>query len=216
VDGLYPDSAAKVALVLAVGREAKDHLISEFGIGEELAINIVGWVDDELHCLGQMDLQFGDPKDEQQRLARIFQTAAIMRAGWGCTSFTILAEGWVSDKPEETRNEDLIQHFTDNANSPVKECLSVLHVEEETEDSSGIHICAQPFTVKAGKKVDYGAFMHAEGTEMLRESAYVDVLTEALSHDIMPHGNDRETALLALAMGVADEAGFFIQYDFRS
>jgi hypothetical protein len=214
VEDAYDNSASKVALVLAVGREAKDHLISEFGLGEELAINIFGWTGASLACVGQMDLQFGDPKDERQRIARIYQTAGMMRAGWGCDAFTLLAEGWVSDKPEETREKDLIQHFTDNKNSPVKECLSILHVEQETEDSTGIHVCAQPFSVSTGKKVNYGTMLHAEGAEMLRESKYIDILSEALTTDVIEVSGDQETLRLTLSMGVADEAGFFIQYDF--
>lgn len=111
MEGLYPDSPAKVAFVMAVGRQAKDHLVSEYGIGEELAINLVGWVGDELACLAQMDMQFGDPKDEDERSERIWKTSTIMRRGWGCDSFTLLAEGWVSTKPEKTRKKDLQKEF---------------------------------------------------------------------------------------------------------
>lgn len=212
MEGIYPDSVAKMSFVMAVGRQAKEHLTEEFGIGEELAINIVGWRGSHLQCLAQMDLNFGDPKDEKERGYRIHQTAVMMRRGWACDSFSILAEGWVSTNPKATRDKDLVDEYVSNPSSDVDECLSILHVEDLGD---GIHICALPFQVKKGKKISYGTLLHAEGSEMLRNQNYVDVLIDALEHkeaDLENH--DAESFKLALAMGIADEAGFFIQYDF--
>ncbi|GEM_PF-2295642 len=210
VEGVYPDSPAKVAFVMAVGRQAKDHLISEHGIGEELAINLVGWLGDELVCLAQLDMQHGNPKDEDERSDRIAKTATIMRRGWGCDAFTLLAEGWVSTKPEKTRKKDLVEEFAAE-NSDVDECLSVLHVAEEGYE---IHVCALPFSVSRGKKITYGTLLHAEGSQMLRNQTYIDVMIGSLELEPMDQPDDVEGFHLALAMGVADEAGFFLHYDF--
>lgn len=211
MEGVYPDSVAKMSFVMAVGRQAKEHLVSEFGIGEELAINIVGWKGEHLQCLAQMDLNFGDPKDEDERSHRIRTTSIMMTRGWGCDSFSLLAEGWVSTKPEETRNKSLVEEYSSNPNRNVDECLSILHVED---CGSEIHICALPFHIKKGKKVQYGTLLHAEGSEMLRNQNYVDVLSEALEMSGELEIPDKESFRMALAMGIADEAGFFIQYDF--
>jgi len=211
VEGLYPDSPAKVAFVMAVGRQAKDHLISEHGIGEELAINLVGWAGDELKCLAQMDMQFGDSKDEDERSFRIMQTSAIMRRGWGCDAFTLLAEGWVSTKPEKTRSKRLDEEFATGTAGEVDECLSILHVADGGDE---IHICALPFSIKKGKEVSYGTLLHAEGADMLRNQKYVDVMLDALELDPMEIPADVEAMHMALAMGLADEAGFFLHYEF--
>jgi hypothetical protein len=213
VDGFYPDSAAKIALVIAVGQSAKTHLVEEFGVGEEMAMNLFGWVDDRFTCLAQMDLNWGDPKDQEERLNRIFQTAVVMRRGWGVDSFTLLAEGWVSTKPDQTRDRDLVDDFVENEKSPVRECLSVLHVEDEGEN---IDICAQPFHMRPGKSVDFGTLMHAEGAEMLRNPEHLEVLENALRFHEPAEVPQHELAQfrLALTMGLADESGFFLQDEF--
>jgi hypothetical protein len=195
---------------MAVGRQAKDHMVAEFGIGEELAINLVGWVGDELRCLAQMDMQYGDPKDEDERTERIGQTSAIMRRGWGCDSFTLLAEGWVSTKPEKTRSLPLDGQFADKSKD-VDECLSILHVAQEGYE---IHVCALPFHIGRNKKITYGTLLHAEGAEMLRNQRYCDAMIAALEMEPMETTQNQESLQLALSMGVADEAGFFLHYEF--
>lgn len=211
MEGIYPDSVAKMSFVMAVGRQAKEHLTEEFGVGEELAINIVGWRGEHLACLAQMDLNFGNPKDEEERSHRIHATSVMMRRGWGCDSFSILAEGWVSTNPEATRNKDLVKEYSKNPDSNIDECLSILHVED---DGDSIHVCALPFKLKSRNKIVYGTMLHAEGSQMLRNQNYVDVLIDALENQEVTETSDIESFRMALSMGIADDAGFFIQYDF--
>lgn len=77
-----------------------------------------------------------------------------------------------------------------------------------------IHVCALPFSVKKGKEIVYGTLLHAEGAEMLRNQRYVDVMLEALEETPFDTPNDEESFKIALSMGVADEAGFFLHYEF--
>lgn len=213
VDGFYPDSAAKVSLVIAVGQSAKEHLVEEFGIGEEIALNLIGWTGDRFTCLAQIDTSWGDMSDMEERVDRVHRAAVTMRRGFGVDAFTILAEGFVGTKPERSRGKDLIDEFANNEQSGVKECLSIVHVENEGED---VEICAQPFRMNVGKSVDFGGLLHAEGTEMLRNPEYVDVLTSALTHweHVEVPDHEIEQFHLSCAMGLADEAGFFLQYEF--
>lgn len=186
--------------------------MKSFGIGEELAINIMGWRNDTLVAVAQMDMLWGDPTDHDERIRRVAFTANTLRRGFRCDSFTLLAEGWVSDNPDKTKGKDLVRSFADNADG-VNECLSILHVEPSGE----VRVCAIPFHVAVGRTVDYGPMLHSNSTSMLRQGGYVDALSDALS--LMSMGledvkGDVESFKVMVAMGLADDAGFFLQYEF--
>lgn len=208
VEGFYPDSVAKVGLAVAVGQSAKTHLVKELGVGEEIAMTVIGWSGDRLECVAQIDRDWGDPTDEDERTARVAMATTVMKRGWGVDSFTMLAEGWVSTNPNKTRDKDLVDEFA-KGDEDVRECLSVCHVEEEE-----VHICALPFTMKLGKKVQWGKLLHTESSDMMRNAALVEVMERSLEVPMARIPEEVDTFRLALAMGLADEAGFFLQYEF--
>jgi len=213
VDGLYHDNAAKCALVAAVGQAAKRHLVTEFGVGEELAMNLVGWCGPRLTVIAQMDMYWGDNDDTDERADRFQMAAMAMRRGWGVDSFTMLAEAFYSDRPEETKDLNLADEYANPASdrSLVEQALSIVHVEDGGES---VHICAQPFSVEIGKKVEIETPKHTESRSVLRDSEYVVAMCEILD-EIEPLDHlSREDSWLAIQMGVADDAGWFLQYDF--
>lgn len=212
VDGLYHDNAAKCALVAAVGQAAKRHLVTEFGVGEELSMNLVGWCGPRLTVIGQMDMAWGDNEDTDERVSRFEIAAIAMRRGWGVDSFTMLAEAFYSSKPEATRNLNLAEEYAQPSSDEVlvQQALSIIHVEDEGDV---IDICAQPFSVELGKKVEFGTLKHTQATDVLRDSEYVVAMSEILA-EIEPIEMDEEPHWLAIQMGVADDAGWFLQYDF--
>ena len=197
---------------MAVGQSAKNWAVKSFGVGEELAMNLMGWRGDALVAVAQMDLLWGDPSNHSERIERVAVTANTLRRGFGCDSFTLLGEGWISDNPDKTKGRDLVKAFADNDDG-VNECLSILHVEE-TED---VRVCAIPFRVKLGREVEYGPMMHSESSSMVRQTGYLDVLLGALSlplEDLLDDYRDPESLYVSLAMELADYPGFFLQYDF--
>lgn len=209
VEGSYPDSAAKVALVATVGRHAKRTLVSEWGVGEELAMNIMGWCDDQLGCIAQMDLSWGNVHDEEEKMERVAEAAVVMRRGWGVDSFTFLAEAYVSVDPGFSAHKDLVDAFLEDDGSRVNECLSICHVGLEEVD-----VCAIPFRIKGRNKIQFGNLLRSDSTESLRNAGYVSMLAAALRIDELEAPPiEQETFHLALATGLAESAGFFIQYD---
>lgn len=210
MEGSYPDSAAKVGLVYAVGRHAKKTLISEWGVGEELAMNIMGWAGDSLACVAQMDISWGAMTDDEQKLERVAETAVVMRRGWKVDAFTLLAEGYVSRDPDYSRGKELVNAYLEDPAGRVTECLSICHVEGEDE----VDVCAIPFWVKGRNKVEFGTLLRSGSTDTLRNSGYVNVLAGALRLDTLEAPPiEEETFHLALATGLAESAGFFLQYD---
>jgi hypothetical protein len=200
VDGFYPDSVSKVSLTVAVGRAAKEHLITEFGIGEELPMNLMGWLGDRLVVVAQLDASWG-----------LGTAADSMRKAWGCDAFTILAEGWVSNDPEFTRGKDLVDAYIHDKSGRVNECLSVLHVEKGVDT---VHVCALPLTVGVRKKVKWGTLLHSEGEETLRNNGFLDAVREVLDREPPEMFVGNESFQLAMAMTLADEAGFFLNWEF--
>ena len=210
VDGKYPDSVAKVSLAIAVGKSAKEHLLKEFGIGEELSVNLLGWRGEYLKVVGQVDQNWGDPKDEEEKVWRIGTAAAVMRRGWGCDSFSILAEGWMSNDPSYSKDKDLIEAYLEDRKGRVSECISVIHVEDGGDE---LHICALPFTAKTKSSLKWGTMLHSEGIETLRNNEYVDIIA-GVYDDEPVDWDDLDAAYLALSMGLCDEAGVFLNWEF--
>lgn len=197
---------SKISLTLSVGQAAKTQVVQEFGIGEELAMNILGWQGDRLICVAQMDTSW--PSSEEERIRRTADAYMIMRRGWLCDSFTVMAEGYMSKEKESTKELDLIEAYAEN-NKGVNECLTINYVDEEF-----VELCAVPFKVGVGRKVEWGPLVHSDDIEVLRNSEYVTAAQEVLEYETMEIPQDIETFHLALAVGLHDSAGFFIQYDF--
>lgn len=201
----YPDPISKISLTVAVGQQAKSAIVAEEGIGEELAMNVLGWRDGKLACVAQMDTSWDS--DEDERVARTGDAYIIMRRGWLCDSFTILAEGYVSRNPDKTRTSKLSEAYLD-PDKGVNECLTVTYV-----DADHTELCAIPLKVAYGRKVEWGPMMHTYDIDVLRNSQYVMNAQNILEQEVNPIPEDAETFHLALAVGLHDSAGYFIQYD---
>ena len=201
----YPDPVSKISLTVSVGQSAKTQIVQEHGIGEELAMNILGWRDGSLVCVAQMDTAW--PSSEDERIQRTGDAYMIMRRGWLCDAFTLLAEGYVSRSPDTTKNIPLPDAFLDKKMG-VTECLTVNYI-----DSEHVELCAIPFRVTLGRKVEWGPLVHSESIEVLRNSQYVTIAQEVLEQETLGLPDDCETFHLALAVGLHDSSGYFIQYD---
>ncbi len=206
MESSYPDSVSKISLTVAVGQAAKTSIVAEHGIGEELAMNVIGWKNDKIVCVAQMDTSWGSC-DEDERIDRTSTAYMVLRRGWGCDSFTVIAEGFVSKNPEITKEMSLIEAFLDPTKN-VMECLTVNYVDAENVD-----ICAVPFKIDIGKKVKWGPVMHSEDSSVLRNNEYIMSAQEVLSQEEQALPEDIQTFHLALAVGLHEQAGYFLQTD---
>lgn len=201
----YPDPVSKISLTLSVGQSAKTNIVEEHGIGEELAMNILGWKGDRLVCVAQMDTSW--PSTEEERIQRTGDAYMVLRRGWLCDSFTVLAEGFVSKDRDETKDFDLIDAYVEGGRG-VNECLAINYIDKDF-----IKLCAVPFKIGLGRKVEWGPLVHSDDVEVLRNSEFVIAAQEILEQEVQELPEDLETFHLALAVGLHDSAGFFIQYD---
>ena len=77
-------------------------------------------------------------------------------------------------------------------------------------------MCAQKFEIEIGKNVVFGDVLHSEDRSVMRNDGYTEALSEMLGMSALT-GDKSFTewgrVRLELAMMVADEAGWYIQYD---
>jgi len=204
----YADSVEKMSLAVAVAQSAKSYLISEFGIGEELPINLMGWQGSRLECVAQLDATWDD--DELSRGDRIVQTISLMRQAWCCDAVTMFAEAYVSLKPDLTKGQSLSSIFASNE-SHVDECITFFHVETESEQ---VDVCALPFQVKPGKRVHWGVLMRSDDPKMLREQDLIKAVSYVMTQDVIDIDVVRDDMFFAaIALQCHEVAGFFIQHN---
>lgn len=204
--GEYATNMDKVALAVESIKVAKQMTVSEEGIGEDINITIFCWRGALLLSVIQLKNTFA--LERQDRVNRITQGACLMRRGWGVDGFTMIAEGYCSLAPTDTRNEDLYELFV-KPDSPVKECIAITHVE----DDSYLFVSV-PYTVTVGRKVEFDNPLWYKGKDALRDIAYPATLRAALNLnpvDLDDEKVNKEVFFATLADGMS-AFGFEVFY----
>lgn len=156
---------------------AKENLVEEEGIGEDLPFTLFGWKDSVLTVVGQLHPPLMR-EDQTQRLARVYFCASMFRMGWGVDAMTFMAEAYCSDKPDETSGHPLDSLFA-SGNKNVSECITFTHVDENE-----MSLVLVPYKIGLGRKVEWEPAVHQGEAKGLRDSAYPQLLTECLSLDV--------------------------------
>ena len=195
--GEYPTNLDKVALAVESIKVAKQMTVTEEGIGEDINITIFCWKGPVLTAIVQMRNTFAIPRSD--RIARLTQGTTLIRRGWGVDGFTLIAEGYCSLKPDDTKNEDLSLLFA-APDSPVTECISFTHV-----DQSGFLFVSLPYSLQVGKKVKFRNPLWYKGRDVMRDIAYPATLKTALAMrpvDIDDDSVDKEVFFATLTDGL--------------
>lgn len=203
----YVTPAAKMGLVYAAMKQAFEYVVAEFGVGESIALSLFGWKNNKVICVAQMDVGFDETHSIENHVRRTAEAAMIIRRGWGADSFTLAAEGYVSNDPDFSRGRPLSEAFLQDDGSKVSECLTVLHV-----DSTKPRIVAVPYQTKSRTSITWGNVMVTDDPTHIRDNAFLKVISHALLADVMEPPTDIDTFHLALSMGLEQSAGFFLNY----
>lgn len=123
---------------------AKQQLVSEWGIGEELPMTFTAWVDDRIvaTCLIPRTLLHG------VRFIKSSETVSLLRKAWGATAISLAHDGFHSDHP---LSGELSAEFA-TGNPKVQQSLIVLHAQQE-----GVGFKSMPYRYELGRKVVYGS-----------------------------------------------------------
>lgn len=169
----YPESLDKVALAVESAKIAKQMIVKQDGIGEDLSFTLMTWRDSELVAVAQLSQEYmGDP---EERYGLMVQAACVLRQGWGATAFTMVAEGYCSTNPDESKGKDMAQLFASPTTDFIKECLSFTHVQED-----GILFVVVPYRLLPPRQVEYYKPMTHNGAGVVREARYPMSLHRAL------------------------------------
>jgi hypothetical protein len=129
VDNNYDSRMMKLAMVLATAVEAKNEMVAEGGIGEDINQVLYGWCGGSLSVVSQMT-DVVQRQTPYERFMAVSSAVAILRLGWGLDAISMVAEGYVSSNPIDTYDKDLAKEFA-IGNRAVNECLTVTHVAND-------------------------------------------------------------------------------------
>ena len=203
---LFEERLDKISLALMSSVEAKEQSVKEYGIGEDIAMNLFCWEGAALRLMLQArpDIQQGD---HVERFDAFTNISIIARKGWNITAFTLVSEGWVSTQPEETRGIPLAEAYL-QPGSPVKECLTVTHVEDGI-----VTFVVRPYKYGIPRLVNWEDEIYYPGKVMVRgqNSIYpnmFDRVLRTIEAEEVPQ--DLETFYEVLSHGIL-QAGFYCQ-----
>ena len=203
----YPERDSKIALAIKSTMVAKEEVVREYGLGEDLTFALWGWAGDELRAIGALDQQrMIEPPEE--RVNRVALGATVFRQGWGVDSFIFVAEGFVSLDATKTAGRPLREVFAEPG-SPVSECLTFTYVEADDYE-----IVTQPYTVGLGRELVWYPLLRSDETTRFRDSIYPKVLQLALRLEHHPAPADLFTYYSVLESGLSSD-GFSVQWDFN-
>ena len=181
----YPDSMSKMALALTSAQVAKDLMVGEHGVGEDLAFNFFGWRDEDLIIVSQLQRPLM-AMPVLDRLGRCGEMCKILRSFWGVTALSMVAEGFETLDKTKLSGRDLRQAFIEDPNL-VRECVTVTHCEpNEVNGNLELTLVSVPYSYNLSREVIWGeALGYTRGTEtILRTSPVPQMLINALNEEI--------------------------------
>lgn len=168
----YDTDLDKLALAVESSKQAKQLTVEEEGIGEDLNINLFCWKGKHLVVIAQIVNTHLISKNARLRV--LADGCAIIRKGWGVDSITLVAEGYCSFRPSDTKGQDLPMLFS-QPDSPVTECLTLTHIGED-----GSTFISVPYRTTVGRQVEFDDALWYEGLDVMRDMDYPSMLEKVL------------------------------------
>ena len=173
----YPHRLDKLAIAVVSGTQAKEEVVKLFGIGEDLPMSIFFWKQNRMEVVlsAQHKVQKASPLE---RFKKITDAVSIVKKAWGIDAITMVAEGWVSTNPDATYGRELHVAYLDK-DSPVKECLTVTHVE-----NNEVTFIAKPYRQTWGRKVEWEDELYFPGETNVRgqDAMYPNLFAKILTN----------------------------------
>jgi len=205
----YESSFSKLALAATSAQLAKANTVQEFGVGEDLCFNFMGWNEEDLVIVCQIrrDLMLLDP---ELRLEKCGQLCRALRQFWGVTAITMIAEGYCSLDAKKTKGVELAKDFC-RPDSAVEECITITHAEIIEDTIIDLNLIALPYIYELGRTVNWLETLSYpnRAEQVLRNVGYPRMLEDSLkrslvTEDFPPEAYDELRAVIA-------SSGFSIQ-----
>jgi hypothetical protein len=205
----YESSLSKLALAATAAQLAKVVCVNEYGVGEDLTFNFMGWNENDLVIICQIrkDLMLLQP---ELRLEKCAQMCRALRQFWGITALTMVAEGYCSLDAQKTRGVELAKEFT-KPDSAVEECITITHAEIVDNTIIDVNLIALPYIYDLGRTVNWLEMLSypSKAEKVLRNAGYPRMMEDSLragiaTDEVPPEAYDELRAAIAAS-------GFHIQ-----
>ena len=198
----------KIGLALMSAVEAKSDSVKEFGIGEDLAINLFCWRKNKLRVMLQLRHEVQN-LNHMDRFNAVMSALSITRRGWGIDAISLVSEGYVSIDPEASAGLSLKDEFV-NPKSNIRECISVAHLED-----GHVTFVVKPYRYDVPRLVVWDEEWYHPGSSMVRnqDAMYPNMMHRIVTEvevDVIDDSIDLEVFDEVLVKGLHD-AGFFCQ-----
>jgi len=183
VESTYDNNFSKIALAITSAQLAKKLSVKEFGVGEDLTFNFMGWIDDSLEIVCQMKKPVM-ALEHSDRLLRSGHLCTALRRYWGVTDLTMIAEGFCSRDASKTKGLDLAKVYAER-DSDVVECITVAHASI-TNDKMLSDLVALPYKYLADNEIEWGEILTYPGNadKVLRNSSFPKMLRKSLAEPV--------------------------------
>lgn len=198
----------KIGLALMSAVEAKSDSVKEFGIGEDLAINLFCWRENKLRVMLQLRHEV-QQLNHMDRFNAVMSALSITRRGWGVDAISLVSEGYVSIDPDATAGLSLKEEFV-NPKSNIRECITVAHLED-----GHVTFVVKPYRYDVPRLVVWDEEWYHPGSSMVRnqDAMYPNMMHRIVTEvevDVIDDSIDLEVFDEVLVKGLHD-AGFFCQ-----
>lgn len=202
----YPDEFGKMALALTSAQIAKSGFVKDFGVGEDLAFNFIGWRNGKIKIITQLNKSFMT-ENPISRLGRCTDMCRTVKAYWDIDSISMIAEGYCSEDLAKTKGLDLAKAFATN-DGKVYECLTVTHVESAYEEDPLLTLVSMGYQYRKGNNVHFDeAKVYPQGAiNVLRDKSYPAMLYKTIYNSYVSEDDNEEDVVDKLV-----SMGFHVQ-----
>lgn len=206
----YVNDFSKMALALTSAQLAKDEAVQEHGIGEEIAVHFLAWIDDALIAICQMGPEVSK-LDHEERFVQCTELCKVLRKDLWSTAITMVSEGYCSLDNHKTANMELSEAFA-NPSLPVYECITITHasIDENSSHVSPVSMVAAPYKVSVGRKVQWKEVLvyPEKAAEYTKQTKYPTMIRRVLQ--VSPDETASDESLNDAATKIKD-LGFLMQ-----
>lgn len=202
----YDNPFSKIALTLTATQVAKNMITKAEGVGEDLSFNFFAWRGDIPILCVQLESKYMKEPHEK-RFYRCKDLIDILRFKVSVTSLTFICEGYVAPIPQQ---KELSIAFIEPY-SGVKECLTVIHCDENSYGPADMYLFSMPYSYGLGKHVIWGNLMEfsQNAVDTIKNYKYPMMMRNAFSHKI--DKNNTDLGVDDLVLGKIVDCGFLIQ-----
>lgn len=177
----YDGLESKVALALTSSQVAKNNLVQEFGIGEDIPFTFFFWGDGSLQVVVQMvreKMLLSVP----DRLNFCTEMMRSICSVMDIDAISFVAEGFETLDKKSAAEKELKQVFMEG-DSSVRECLVVTHCEvNKVSDKIEMILVSLPYEYRLGREINWDApisFVNSMN-KVLKTSSISNMLTDAI------------------------------------